>query len=66
MDPCQHCKFWSNNHPVKGYGYCRRYAPRPVSKEDACATEVMGVIVGWPVTYEDEGCGEFKLDVRKL
>jgi hypothetical protein len=72
---CIECKFWrrqSNRfHPESGD--CHRHAPRPTteaivvlggvgrSDEDEATTEPAadGGIVLWPITYEDDFCGEF-------
>ncbi len=50
---CAKCRFWVSV-PEKIYGACRRNAPLA---DGALHTE-------WPLTDEDEWCGEFKLPIE--
>jgi len=56
---CQNCSYWVESYEV--YGYCHRYAPKPVvfvkpeNLEDYVDYEA-----AWPSTGSDDFCGEFK------
>lgn len=60
---CEQCRFWDfeelrDNHQM---GFCRRYAPRPkhyFPHIPRLVNRKMETI--WPMTYADDGCGEFE------
>jgi hypothetical protein len=62
MNYCKDCKFWDQFYEDEatraGAGYCVRYAPRPVIGKDGGNGEENVV---WPITRENQGCGEFAL-----
>lgn len=60
MNYCKSCKFWDafyqDEKSGEGVGHCVRYAPRP---EIALAVSCGEENVLWPITRENQGCGEF-------
>lgn len=55
MTTCQECAFWVQfNVDGDEIQECRRFAPRPIVRDDI-AEQYMG---WWPVTMPYEGCGE--------
>ena len=59
---CKACRFWDafyeDEKTGEGAGHCVRYAPRPViGKAERDGEEN----VVWPITRENQGCGEFGL-----
>jgi hypothetical protein len=62
-EECRGCRFWKD-HGVTGFGDCRRYAPRPklspAPKDDDDLIARPNLEARWPVTFEEDWCGEFK------
>ena len=62
---CEFCLYWDKFHEGDGgeaLGECRRYAPRPKITSEP---EIEGKEnVEWPITRENEFCGEFKYDEK--
>ncbi len=65
---CAECRFWDRLATLGSMGDCRRHAPRhlwieihPGTQDEECPRE--GV---WPLTCEDDWCGEFEADTHAL
>ena len=54
---CEFCRYWL--HLADDYGFCRRYAPKPMTIVDA---EKDFATVVWPYVAEYDYCGEYKND----
>jgi hypothetical protein len=63
---CKNCRFWrkSLNEKTPSVGECRRYAPSPRSlllpREGPEEGVQSDLDAHWPVTWDDEWCGEFE------
>ncbi len=58
---CKDCKWWDyidseNVDNTGGFGECKRNAPLPYHIPDSN----VGISVKWPVTDDDDWCGEFE------
>jgi hypothetical protein len=64
---CRDCEWWCEwyGNPGVRYGECHRFPPSAISLD-----ETLGNIKGktnaceravWPITNEDNGCGEFRM-----
>lgn len=72
MGECRQCRFWEI-FPADDadYGFCRRYAPRPLSLPVPAAidlqkrdlTFLLGCQVVWPQTSRDDSCGEYAPEI---
>jgi len=51
MGKCKDCKWWKEFGPDESGGHCHRHAPKPE--------------VGWPITVENDWCGEFEAKEKK-
>jgi len=59
---CKDCVNWEK-FDVRGYGICRRHAPRPLVLEDVKYSEPGSekyLAVSWPVTSSSDWCAEGK------
>ena len=63
MNKCSFCRSWNKTKSItrnRQYiyvGECRKHTPI-VEKE----FNYYGI---WPITYEDDWCGEFEIEIRK-
>ena len=49
---CETCKYWDEADSLKKWGYCRRYAPRPLHHETVETIEThRPPVADWPHTY---------------
>lgn len=58
---CGACQFWKKANDPMTIGECRRNAPKPlgwVTGNDDEETRPL-VVAAWPVTTQDDFCGEF-------
>lgn len=60
---CSACKFWvTGKDPspwATGMGECRRLSPMPWAERDAKAPEPRAVFTYWPMTLDEQFCGEY-------
>ena len=69
MENCKGCRFWLNwDAENTNFGECHRFPPRMMTvrecgPEGPSAATVRPEDGGWPLTYPDDWCGEFKLPV---
>ena len=57
---CDNCVYWESGMAVAkddNYGWCVRYAPRPIATAEH---HLENVIANWPITEGVNRCGEFK------
>lgn len=63
-DGCYCCKFWKaiSGATWFGFGFCRRYAPRPVSLGGLSdvSYDPEHIMGEWPKTAGEDYCGEFE------
>lgn len=54
---CNTCDYWVNYQGNDDLGECHRYAPRNSDRE-----YMMGALceIDWPLTKDDDFCGEYK------
>lgn len=64
MSWCNDCRFWdefSRDETNLAHGFCCRYAPRPIIKTiNSLWGDDSQENVEWPVTRNNQGCGEFE------
>jgi hypothetical protein len=53
---CAECAFYDKAGPVAGWGYCRRYAPRPLVLTEVEDNDDRWTC--WPRVAGDDLCGE--------
>jgi len=54
---CEDCKFWMpDDIETSSSGRCHRYAPRPIVTKDEDSDSQLAY---FPITWDDEWCGEF-------
>lgn len=70
---CGNCRFWVTDGDEAGFGFCHRYAPRPLvvmadrrdkveeflhKNPKRLGIEMRAVDIEWPEINENEFCGE--------
>jgi hypothetical protein len=58
---CGNCRFWEMFPDPNGPGVCRRHAPRPKMTASMSVTKTTAT---WPITHDDDWCGEYESDER--
>jgi hypothetical protein len=57
---CGGCRYWAKKAGEKARGECRRRAPAPANADDANEEGWPTYGAAWPLTFDDDWCGEFK------
>ena len=67
MAICLGCKFWMPDSETPNFGECRRNAPIPANELNPSENAFRGQSYNtfWPMTFEDDWCGEHVQRVEK-
>jgi hypothetical protein len=59
---CEKCKFWKHDDKIPSTGFCRRYAPRPISTHPVDGPDFVDAV--WPRTKDMDLCGEWQTKIE--